>query len=122
MAQNDQMSATELREQIKENAVVLFPAAVSELHSQRPFAPATEAFLVLITHDPDRQSLYGAGISLQQNPVGIKWMARTLDQPSMIEALRALLETTAHAILCSDGDEGNRAEWGQYGRGWVRDG
>ncbi|KAK5743514.1 hypothetical protein LTR17_002689 [Elasticomyces elasticus] len=96
-------------------------AAVSELHSQRPFAPATEAFLVFITHDPDRQPLYGAGISLQQNPVGIKWMARTLDQPSVIEALRALLETTAHAILCSDGDEGNRAEWGQYGRGWIKE-
>ncbi|KAK3643149.1 hypothetical protein LTR56_004988 [Elasticomyces elasticus] len=46
------MSATELRELIKENAVVLFSYEIVQLYGQHPGAPATDAFVIFTAGNP----------------------------------------------------------------------
>ncbi|KAK4955119.1 hypothetical protein LTR10_007313 [Elasticomyces elasticus] len=122
MAHNDYMSATELRELIKENAVVLFAYEVGQLYGQHPGVLATDTFVIFITRNPDPPS-YEASI----NHVGsgkLKWVARSAGKLTVVEALRSLLDTTAQAIHYMNfvGQEmGDQREWARYGEGIVRD-
>ncbi|KAK5725525.1 hypothetical protein LTR15_003713 [Elasticomyces elasticus] len=122
MAHNDYMSATELREQIKENAVVLFAFEVGQLYGQHPGVPATDAFVIFITRNPDPPS-YEASIG-HTGSGKLKWVARSAGKLTVVEALRGLLDTMAQAIYYMNfvGQEmGDQREWARYGVGVVRD-
>ncbi|KAK5678897.1 hypothetical protein LTS10_008552 [Elasticomyces elasticus] len=122
MAHNDHMSATELREQIKENAVVLFAYEVGQLYGQHPGVPATDAFVIFTTSNPDPPS-YEASIG-HVGSGRLTWVARSAGKSTVVEALRSLLDTTARAIHYMNlvGQEmGDQREWARYGKGIVRD-
>ncbi|KAK5678898.1 hypothetical protein LTS10_008553 [Elasticomyces elasticus] len=86
----DGLTATELRTQIKENALVALPNVVRKIQAM---GMKPSGFLILITSKP-QSALYTAGVGYQ-TLTGFKQIAHWDNEGSVMDALRGLLDVMA---------------------------
>ncbi|KAK3652132.1 hypothetical protein LTR56_005263 [Elasticomyces elasticus] len=86
----DGLTATELRTQIKENALIALPNVVGKIQAM---GMKPSGFLILITRKP-QSALYTAGVGYQ-TLTGFKEIAHWADEGGVMDALRGLLDVMA---------------------------
>ncbi|KAK3643157.1 hypothetical protein LTR56_004996 [Elasticomyces elasticus] len=127
MAETVTMSVTEMREQIKANGVVLFPSKARDYTSRQHSAGTTghvlggsEAFEVVVTRNETGD--YEAFLAYSEDI--LKPAAYGEPDPSVVDALRSLLDVTATAaaekmaVALEIGGWGGEC-WASYGGGKV---